>query len=83
MNRWNYLSENSSSSSDEEYPDPKLLEGTTFPVNCSDKFDMVINSRLIENAYQNEKKDNEKLNQNLTSQNYFLSDVDNATTAQS
>ena len=44
MNRWNYLSENSSTSSDNEYPEPTLIQG--------EKFDTVLDSKLIANAYK-------------------------------
>ena len=61
MNRWNYLSENSSTSSNQEYPDPFLLEG--------EKFDSLLDSKLISNAYKSRKPGQTKLQRILRSMN--------------
>ena len=68
MNRWNYLSENSSSSSDQEYPDPTLLE--------NERFETALDGKLIENAYKSKQPGITKLQRILNSVNTFPTDID-------
>jgi hypothetical protein len=68
MNRWNFLSENSSSSSDYEYPDPSLLEG--------EKFETTLDSKLIDNAYKSRQPGMTKLHRIFNSHNSLFTDLD-------
>jgi hypothetical protein len=67
MNRWNFLSENSSSSSNQEYPDPILLEG--------EKFVTVLDSKLIDNSYKSRLPGQTKLQKILKSMNTHPTEV--------